>query len=200
MQGNKYLRVTYRDIAIMLAKNLPLEGDDFASKVNDYLKVIKAMTSEAKTALKTAYVFSSKAPREEREDLFQELTLALLKARTKDSKLAYAMARCDWQNWWSKYKIRQHYSLDLVLDEHNDQSTEEGRNRIAKRLSEMVIGKVEIENRLDGDMDGERLFNKLPAHIKPLVNKRLIGKTLNKAERNQLNYYVRVHGASLLLA
>ena len=63
-----YLQVTYRDIAKMLASALPIEGAEFSAKVEENLEAIKALTSKAKTALKVAYIFSRKAPREERAD------------------------------------------------------------------------------------------------------------------------------------
>ena len=51
----------------MLASVLPIEGAEFSVKVKENLEAIKALTSEAKTALKVAYVFSRKVPGEERE-------------------------------------------------------------------------------------------------------------------------------------
>ena len=62
-------------------------------------------------ALKVAYVFSRKVPRQEREDLYQDIALAVFKAKTKDERLAYAIARCDWRNWW-----RRHTSLIVAPD------------------------------------------------------------------------------------
>ncbi|HUT68172.1 MAG TPA: hypothetical protein VMW86_06445 [Dehalococcoidales bacterium] len=88
-------KVTYRNISKMLSSALPVEGEDFREKVEVNLKTIKSLSTEAKNALKMAYIFSRKVPRQEREDLFQELALAVLKARTKDEKLAYAIARCE---------------------------------------------------------------------------------------------------------
>jgi hypothetical protein len=88
-----YIKVTFRTIAKMLCSALPVEGEDFGEHVNTTVETIQHLSTEAKNALKSAYVFSRKAPRQEREDLFQELSLALLKARIKDEKLAYAIAR-----------------------------------------------------------------------------------------------------------
>jgi len=175
----------------MMAKALPVEDTEFTTKVNEYLKAIKAMPKEHKAALKAAYIFSRKVPREEREDLFQELALTLLKHKTKDDKLAYAIARCDWQNWWSKYKIRQHYSLDMVID------TDDG-NPVT--LGETLVGEVEFERKMDGKLDAQAIWQKLPGNIKAIVNKRLIGKALNNTERSQLSRWVKSQGYQLLLA
>jgi len=183
--------ITYRNIAIMLAKALPIENTEFTIKVNEYLATIKAMSREHKAALKAAYIFSRKVPREEREDLFQELALALLKHKTKDDKLAYAIARCDWKNWWQKYKIRQHYSLDMVTDSDNGDPV---------TLGETLVGEVEFERKMDGKLDGQRIWQKLPGNIKAIVNKRLIGKALNNTERSQLNRWIKTQGYQLLIA
>jgi len=183
--------ITYRHIAKMLASALPIDDAEFTVKVNEYLDIIKAMPKEHKAALKAAYIFSRKVPREEKEDLFDELALTLLKAKTKDERLAYAIARCDWRNWWSKYKIRQHYSLDMVI---------EGDNGDPVTLGETLVGEVEFEHKMNGKIDGERLYQRLPDTIKAIVNKRLIGKALNNTERSQLNRWIKKEGYQLLLA
>jgi len=182
--------ITYRHIAKMIASALPVEGKEFGDKVEQYLDTIKRLPQEAKVALKSAYIFSRKVPREEREDLFQDIALAILKVKTKDERLAYAVARCDWQDFWRKYKIRQHYSLDSVVDDTEGNPV---------TLGEMLVGETEFERKMDGKLEAERIFNALPSNIQPLINKRLIGNTLNKQERNALNYYVRKDGYKLLL-
>jgi hypothetical protein len=176
-----YIKVEYRDIAKMLASALPVEGQDYGDKVNEYLAVIKAMPTEAKIALKSAYVFSHKVPREEREDLFQDLTLAVLKAKATDERLAYAIARCDWLNWWSKYKIRQHYSLDSVVEDTDGNQASFG---------ELLVGEVDFEARLNGDLDGEKLYSQLPSWVKVIVDKRLMGKSITGGERRILDKWV----------
>ena len=182
--------ITYRHIAKMLASALPVEGKEFGLKVELYLDTMKRLPQEAKTALKSAYIFSRKVPREEREDLFQDIALAVLKIKTKDERLAYAIARCDWQDFWKKYKIRQHYSLDSVVD------YSEG-NPVT--LGELLVGETEFERKMDGKLDAERIYNLLPLHIQPIIDKRLIGKALNSSERNKLNRYVKAEGYKILL-
>lgn len=176
-----YLKVTYRDIAKMLAKALPVEDSEFTLKVEEYLNVIKSMSQSAKIALKTAYVFSRKVPREEREDMFQDLTLAVLKAKATDERLAYAVARCDWVNWWQRYKIRQHYNLDSIVEDSEGNQVPYG---------ELLVGECEFENRLDGDMDGERLYQQLPKWVQDIVKKRLIGKPIRGGERKLIDRWV----------
>lgn len=182
--------LTYRHIARMFAQALPIEGADFQAKIEDYLAVIKALPKEAKVALRVAYIFGSKVPKEEREDLFQDIALAVLKAKVKDERLAYAIARCDWRDWWGKYSIRQHYSLESVTED------DEG-NPVT--LRELIVGEVEFERKINGKLDAERIWNKLPDHIKPLVNRRLLGYALTPRDGMTLNRWVKAHGYKLLL-
>jgi len=186
----KTIKVTYRNIAIMLASSLPVEGEDFRNRVEINLKAIQSLSTEAKNALRSAYIFSRKVPRQEREDLFQDIALALLKARTKEPRLAYAIARCDWRDWWKKYKIRQHYSLDSVTeDEDGNPAT----------LGELIIGESEFELKMDGKLDARRIWQKLPQDIKAIVQKRLLGQALLNTERARMSYWTKTQGYSLLL-
>lgn len=199
------IKVDYRSIAKMMASALPVDGEEFGQAVNNYLTAIKRLATPAKLALKAAYIFSRKVPREEREDLFQDLTIAVLKANTKDAKLAYAVARCDWQDWGRKYKVRQHFSLDTVIDDDSGNPV---------TLAELLVGETEFEFKMDGKMDAERIWDKLPADIKPLIQKRLLGKplsserkrgnqktdsALSNTERQRLNRWIKADGFKLLL-
>jgi len=185
-----YIQVTYRDIAKMLASALPVEGEEFGVKVNEYLETIKALPREAKLALKVGYIFSRKVPRQEREDMFQDIALAVFKVKARDERLAYAIARCDWRNWWEKYSIRQHYSIDTIVEDNEGNPV---------TFAELLVGEVEFERKMNGKLDAERIWDKLPKLIKPLVNKRLIGKALTATERKQMSRYVKADGYRLLL-
>jgi hypothetical protein len=176
-----YIKVEYRDIAKMFCAALPIDGQQFGDKVNAYTDIIKALPPAAKLALRSAYLFSRKVPKEEREDMFQDIALAVLKARATDERLAYAIARCDWKNWWSKYKRRQHYSLDSVVDDG------EG-NRVS--FGELLVGEAEFERKLNGDMDGKTLYEALPDWVKVIVDKRLMGKSITGGERHMLDKWV----------
>jgi hypothetical protein len=182
--------ITYRHIALMLASALPIESDDFSMQVESNLEAIKRLPQTAKVALRSAYIFSRKVPRQERQDLFQDIALAVLKSQTGDEKLAYAIARCDWRDWWKKYRIRQHYSLDSVTED-------EDGNPVT--LGELIIGEAEWERKMDGKLDAHRIWESLPDNIKPIVIHRLLGQALTHQERNTLNYWVKTKGYQLLL-
>ncbi len=189
--SKEYLKVTYRDIAKMFASAIPVEGGEFRDLVETNLKAIKALPVESKTALKVAYVFSRKVPREEREDMFQDLALAVFKAKTRDERLAYTIARLDWLDWWKRYKIREHYSLDSVIEDEEGNPT---------TLANMIVGEVEFERKINGRLDAERIYDALPADIKPLIDRRLIGQPLRRsAERMRLNRWIKTEGYKLLI-
>jgi hypothetical protein len=183
-------KVTYRDIAKMLASALPIEGEEFREKVEINLNTIKSLSTEAKNALKSAYIFSRKVPKQEREDFFQDIALKLFEANTSEQRLAYAVARCDWLNWWKKFKVRQHYSLDTIIED------EDGN---PKQMAELIIGEVDFEYKMDGKVDAERIWHKLPDKIKPIIQHRLLGQALNQNERKRLSRWVQSHGYQLLL-
>jgi len=189
--SKQYIEVTYRDIAKMMSSALPVEGEEFGLKVAETLQTIKRLPKEAKIALKVAYVFSRKVPRQEREDLYQDIALAVFRAHLKDERLAYAIARCDWKNWWRQFKVRQHLSLDSVTEDNDGNPV---------TLAELLVGETEFELKMDGKMDAERIWDKLPDNIKPIVQNRLLGKALNSSERNKLNRYIKADGLSLILA
>lgn len=169
-----HIRVEYRDIAKMLVKALPVENEAFGLKVNEYIDIIKSLPNEAKTALKCAYIFASKAPREDREDLYQSLFLAIWKVRTNDEKLAYSIARCDWLDFWKAYKTKQHVTLESITDSEDNNPD---------NLADMLIGSVEYETRYDAELDSQDIWNQIPEDIKPIILKKLHGKALTSGRR-----------------
>lgn len=171
------IKVTYRDIAKLLVKALPVTGEEFTETVENYITAIKALPTNAKIALRTAYIFSRKVPREEREDMYQDLVTAILKSQTTEPKLAYAIAKCDWVDWWRAYKRRSHYSLDTVVT-GNDEST--------ATVGELLVGEVEFERKLCGRLNAQEIYQQLPGAIRDVVTKRLVGDRLAKGERAML--------------
>lgn len=181
--------ITFRHVAIMLASALPIEGEDFRAHVEANLKAIKALPQEHKTALKMAYIFSRKVPRQEREDLFQELALTLFEAGKTEERLAYAIARCDWRDWWKKYRIRQHFSLDSVVeDEDGNPAT----------MGDLLVGESEFELKMDGKLDAYRIWNKLPDKLKKVVRARLLGQMVSPFDACELRDWANKH--AMLLA
>lgn len=197
----EYQETTYRSIAKALCSHSGAKEDEYGQLVNEMLEAILKLNSGAKYALKSAFIFSRKVPKEEREDLFQELMLKLLKANAQDEKLTYAIARCDWVDWWKQYKVRSHYSLDMSVseDESCAKDAENNGEKRARVLGDLLVNEIRFETMVDGKLDAEYLWNKLPASVKPIITKRLQGVTINHAERTQLYWYLHHQGTSLLL-
>jgi len=179
--------LTHRNIARWLSRMIP--DRDIAESVENSLKAIKALPGPQKQALKLAYIFSRKVPREAREDLFQDITLALLKANTTEEKLAYAIARFDWIDFWKHYKRREHYSLDSVI------TSADGN---ASTLGELLVGEVEFERKQCSEINAKSVYNSLPEFMQLIVTKRLYGKALSSSERNKLSRFIAKEGYKLL--
>lgn len=185
---NRNKTIEIRDIAKMLASAIPVENEAYGKMVQSFNDEIKKLPVEAQLALRSAYIFASRVPRDEREDLFQEFTLTLLKARVKDEALAYAIVRCDWLNFWRDYK-RQH-ELGSTISIYNEVENENGDTC---QLADLLVGESEFEIKINSELDAQALFNRLPDDIKAIVRKRLLQQSLTREERNKLNYYARSH-------
>lgn len=187
----EYTDTTYRSIAKSMASHSGAQEEEYGLMVEETLKAIMSLPQADKYALKSAYVFSRKVPKNEREDVMQELFLNLYKSKAQDEKLCYAIARCDWKDWWKKYKIRAHYSLDesIGLDESGNPET----------IADILVNEIRFEYLVDGKLDAEYLWSKLPASIKPIIGKRLQSKALTSNERVVLHRFIHGCEASLIL-
>lgn len=186
----------YRSVAKMLAAATPVEDANFRELVDEYLEAIHKLPQEQKIALKMAYIFSRKAPQQERADLYQELYLKLIKARCADEKLAYAIARCDWKDFWKAYRIHEHYSLDSIdMTSDAEDASDYGDGAIDRIAyhSDLLQGECELENKIDASI----LWDKLPKHIQAIVAKRINGVALKGSERVALHRYVKANSSIL---
>jgi hypothetical protein len=188
------INVSYRDIAVMLTKALiQLKGPEFNEHIDNLIEEIRKLPIEARNALRSAYIFSAKVPREDREDMFQELFIAVYEAKTKDEAFGYAIARCDWKNWWSKYYRRSAYyggSLNETITDTEGNSCE---------VIDLVVGESEFEAKMYSDWEATRIFGMLPHSIQYIVNKKMIGTRLSRSESTTLTSWANKHGNELLL-
>lgn len=203
-------KATYQQVSkAMLGPNFDRD-DHFIELVKQTAKQVEALGINAKLAIEAGYIFSRKAPQEERQDLFQELVAAILDSGTENAAFAYTIARRDWQNWWAQYKLHSQYYQGYLSETITNSDGEE------TELSELLVGEVEFENKQIDKLDTQRLWQQIPAEIQQLVTKRLEGKplgaprnrkagqpknsgTLNGTERQRLNRYVRTEGYKLLI-
>ncbi len=185
-----------RSIAKMLASALQVEGEEFSEHVESYLDEIDKLPSDDRRALKYAFIFSRKAPQQEREDLYQELAIKLLEARPCSDKLAYSIARCDWKDFWKAFKVRSNYNWESIerLGDAEDGGGY-GEDAIDRQVyhGALLDGQIEIERKTDANI----LWNLLPKQIQAIVNKRLEGHALTGAERVAICRYMKVHSGIL---
>lgn len=203
-------KATYQQVSKAMLGDGFNRDDSFIELVKTTAKQIEGLGVNAKLAVEASYIFSRKVPREERQDLFQELVTAILDSGTEDAAFAYTIARRDWQNWWSKYTLHSQFYEGYLSDTLTNSDGDE------TELAELLVGEVEFENRQIDKLDSERLWQQIPADIQMLVTKRLQGKplgaprsrkagqpknsgTLNGTERQRLNRWVKSEGYKLLI-
>jgi len=204
-------KATYQQIskAAMVSDGFD-KDDSFIELVKATAKEIEGLGINAKLAIEAGYIFSRKVPAEERQDLFQELVAAILDSGTEDAAFAYTIARRDWQNFWSKYKLHSQYFEGYLSDTLTNSDGDE------TELAELLVGEVEFENKQIDKLDARQLWQQIPSDIQKLITKRLQGKplgsprkrkagqpknsgTLNDTERKRLNRWVKSEGYKLLI-
>jgi hypothetical protein len=203
-------KATYQQVSkAILGPNLDRD-DSFIELVKQTAKQIEGLGVNAKLAIEAGYIFSRKVPQEERQDVFQELITAILESGTESAAFAYTIARRDWQNWWSKYKLHSQFYQGCLSETITNSDGEE------TELAELLVGEVEFENKQIDKLDAQRLWDQIPAGIQKLVTKRLEGKplgvprrrkagkpkssgSLNDTERKRLNRWVKSEGYKLLI-
>lgn len=186
------------------------DDDQFIELVANTSRAIDKLDVNAKLAIQTAYIFSRKVPANERQDLFQELLVAVLESGTEKLAFAYTIARRDWQNWYKSYKLHSQFYSGYLSETITNSDGEE------TELAELLIGEVEFERRQIDKLDAQSLWHQIPADIQNLVIKRLQGKplgtrrnrkggrpkqsqTLDNTERSRLNRWVQREGFKLLI-
>lgn len=191
-ENTSTIKIEYRTIAKMLCRNLPLTERDFTIAVEDSLKAIKRLDSKAKLALKMAYIFSRKVPMTEREDLFQDLALKLLESKRQDEKLSYAIARCDWQDWWKAFRVRSNFNWESLNSERED---DDGNTA---ELGDLIVGECEFEAKIADSIDANKVYNSLPKNIQTIVMQRLQGIGLKTSkDKMTLKRFLDKNGATI---
>lgn len=126
-----------------------------------------------------------KVPNQEREDIAQDLAEALLKAKPKTPELAFTICRNRVVDFWRSYK--RHSQFDIAYGSELVEDGEGGEVELIQTLA----GEVEFEKRIDGKIDADSLFAKLPKPIQCIIEKRIVGLRLSDNERQQLHRYIK---------
>lgn len=164
------IEVSYRNIARLLCQT-DREANDYAEALEFTLTQVKALPAQTKLSMRIAYIFASKVPHEEREDCFQTFTATLLKSGISDERLAYAVIRADWLDFWRAYKVKERARTTL-----ESEVTDADGN--AAELGDLLIGEVEFENKMESTLDTASLWSQIPADMRSLIAKRLSGQNL----------------------
>ena len=142
------MKVTSQMIARLLVRALPVEGEELASKVEEYTRAIDAMPQNARLALKSAYIFSTKMPKEERENMFQELARKVLIAFNHskvdipevNETFAYKVAHNNWLTWW---RDTSRHRRIAPSDNFNEVTTDEDEDEV--ELIDTLVGEDDFE-------------------------------------------------------
>ena len=203
-------KANYQQIAKAAISHSFNDDDDYIELVKRTASAYSQLDVTGRLAVEAAYIFSRKVPSHERQDLFQELVLAVLDSGTENPAFAYTIARRDWVDWWRSFKLHSQYyegSLNEVITNAEGEETE---------LAELLVGEVEFEARQIDKLDTRKLWQQIPKDIQKLVLKRLEGKplgsprkrgkgrpkstgSLGNTERQRLNRWVKTEGFELLV-
>jgi hypothetical protein len=204
-----------RKLAKALAKGLPVEGAAFGEHVDRIEHEVKALPKVRKTTLTLAYMFSAKVPRQERDDVSQEIILACLESGQTEESHLYMVARHTWAVWFKRWYTRQQYELGIDFDKVvaerlgvNEPKLNELCNMsgdmtdIVAETRQAVVAEYETKAvRQDFDAESEyaltsdnteakRIWNRLPARIKAIAHKRLASQPLKGADREYLSAWL----------
>lgn len=164
----------------MLVRALPLDDDEIAGKVDEYTKAIEAMPEQARFALQSAYIFSSKVSPEQREDLFQDIVDAVLRKNSQDDGgVAYMTGRGEWLDGLGGSHKKKQYpcsSLNKVTILDNQEV----------ELGDTIVGMDDLEDKVINRIEAQRIYRELPRHIKLIVKKRFRCDALTPKEKQQL--------------
>ena len=187
------MEVSYRRIAKLLARGMPIEGQEYIDIIEGYINSIEAMPNEHKQTLRASYIFSCLAPRDDRQDLFQELVaytltqLAKYDGRIKDVEaFSYTVARHKWGDWW-KQKKRRRQILNGGFISLNKLTTDNDGEQI--ELQDLIADDLGLESELESKLDSQALLSSLPNKIKAIVVKRLNRQTPTNHQYQMLARY-----------
>lgn len=187
------MNVNCRDIAKVLLQGMPIEGEDYINKLNEYVETIEAMPVEQLQVLRASYIFSRMARRDERQDLFQALVsngldyLAKYEGRIRDvERFCYTVAQHKWRDFWLKNK-RHKLMLNGGWISLNEVVRAPSGEEIERQ--ELVTSEVDFETRIVLKLDSQAVLNALPYRVKKSAIKKLNGQKLSSHDYERLARY-----------
>jgi len=169
--------ISYRQIAKMLARGMPIEGQEYSELIESYIKSIEAMPLEQRSTLRASYIFSCKAPREERQDLFQELVSHSLTQLAKcDKRIKNIEAFCYRiaQRRWKDLRVQKRRRLEILNGGFLSLNVTVSDSEYGDiELQDTIAGETDFESELNSELDSQAVWDSLPDNVKPIVEKRL---------------------------
>jgi hypothetical protein len=163
------------------------QGNDWQSLV-DFDKTVQVLSSETgigQKQLESIVTWNlQKVSLQDRDDLLQEFSIALLEVKPRQANLAYAICRNQLVNWHrhssyvSKHEIG---SLNWTVEDEDGEEVE---------AIELVAGEVEFEYKLASRIDANTLFQKLPPRIKRIVARRLLGIKIKHSDVVAMRWFI----------
>ncbi len=186
--------VSYRQIAKVLAHGMPVEGKDYIEIIDGYIKSIEAMPVEQQALLKASYIFSRKAQKEDRPDLFQHFVAHGLKLLSQWPEpildiagFCYVVVRNEWKRLTRERKrhIRMinggFLSLNVMVSDTEDEDRE---------LLDTIADDLDLQSEINSELDSQAVLDTLPDKVKTIVKKRMLGgEKISNREYERLARY-----------
>jgi hypothetical protein len=160
-------------------------------------------------------MFSAKVPRQERDDVSQEIILACLESGQTEERNLYVVARHTWAEWFRRWYTRQQYELGVDFDaivaeqlginepkldelcnisgDMTDIVAETRQAVVAEYEQKAIRQEFDAENEYaltDDNPKAKRIWQKLPARIQAIARKRLASQPLKGADREYLSQWL----------
>lgn len=161
------------------------KSEGYTLQVKELANILGSKLGIPETELAKALKWNlGKIPYEEREDVAQELALKLLERQPHNVALAFIIAKGLVVDWWRSYKAKRLYGdADIAYGSELDDNGNE--------LIATLVDNIEWQNRIDSELNAERIFNNLPPRVKQAVSKKLAGHRMTGAERIALHRFVK---------
>ena len=117
-----------------------------------------------------------KVPDQDRDDMAQELSTALLACNPRTPEVAFAICRARLADWYRHNSRLRYHEVDSL----NQTVTDEDGNEV--QMVDLIAGEVEYEAKLEGKIMADTIFGMLDWRMKKIVAKRLLGIKLRASE------------------
>jgi len=145
---------------------------------------------------------TKKIPDRDREDIVQEIVLALINKKAEKEELMWLIAKEKATQYWRRGRIEDRNYKNILLSRYYyHYNPRSGQTTIVSKYtdSEEEFFEFDLIDEFDEDLVLDRIIlESFPATIKRIIEKRLQGYSLQDNERAKLSYYLRKHQEAYL--